>query len=95
MREFLQKVLSMILFVVSIVLFHIAATTTFTMSVMNVIIFVVAIFVLLQACGNVDKTHKFGKYAAEPETNNDVNPGPQQHHPGPPEHHKQHTPTDN
>lgn len=80
MKEFLNSVLSMLMFIVAICLFYVSATVTFTSSVVNIIIFVIAIFVLLQGCGNIDKTHKFGKYAAESETNTDVKPGPQHHH---------------
>ena len=77
MKEFLNSVLSMLLFIVAICLFYISATVTFTSSMVNIIVFVVAIFVLLQGCGNIDKTHKFGKYAAESENTTDVKPGPQ------------------
>lgn len=84
MKEFFNSVLSMMMFIVAICLFYTAVTVTFTSSVMNIIIFIIAIFVLLQGCGNIDKTHKFGKYAVEPENTTDVEPGPPQRHP----HHK-------
>lgn len=80
MKDFFSSVLSMLMFIVTICLFYISATVTFASSMVNIIIFVIAIFVLLQGCGNIDKTHKFGKYAAESETNTDVKPGPQHHH---------------
>jgi len=80
MKDFLNSVLSMSLFIVAVCLFYVSATVTFTSSLMNIIIFVIAIFVLLQGCGNIDKAHKFGKYAAEPETNTDAQPGPQHNH---------------
>ena len=80
MKDFLNSVLSMLMFIVAICLFYVSATVTFTSSVVNIIIFVIAIFVLLQGCGNIDKTHKFGKYAAESETTTYVKPGPPHHH---------------
>ena len=90
MKELLNKVLSLVLFIVALVLFYVAVAATFTSSVVNIIVFVIAIFVLLQGCGNVDKTHHFGQYAAESETKPDVNPGP---HPA--EHHIEGTGADN
>lgn len=90
MKDFLNSVLSMVLFIVAICLFYVSATVTFTSSVVNIIVFVIAIFVLLQGCGNIDKTHKFGKYAAESETNTDVRPGPQHHQHDPDEKPQEH-----
>jgi hypothetical protein len=86
MRDFFNSVLTMLMFIVAVCLFYTAATVTFYSSVMNIIIFIIAIFVLLQGAGNIDKTHHFGKYAVEPDDNNDAEPGP--HHEKPQEHHK-------
>ena len=85
MKEFFSSVLSMLMFIVAVCLFYAAATITFYSSVVNIIVFIVAVFVLLQGAGNIDKTHKFGKYAVEPDNNNDAEPGPQHHHKGPDE----------
>ena len=87
MKDFLSSVLSMLMFIVAVCIFYTAATITFYSSVVNIIMFIIAIFVLLQGAGNIDKTHHFGKYAVEPDDNNDAEPGPH-HHERPQEHHK-------
>ena len=62
MKQFLNQLLTFAMFILSIALFYMAVTMTFSSSFINILIFFSALFVLIQACGLIDKAHHFGKY---------------------------------
>lgn len=63
MRNFLTKLLTLLLFILSAGCLYLAVTACFPNFFVNIVLFVIAIFVLLQACGNIDKENGYGKYA--------------------------------
>lgn len=74
MRNILSKFVTLGLFILAFSLFYIAMTTTFYFALINIVLIIIAVFVLLQGCGNMDRELKFGRYAAKTETTNDENP---------------------
>lgn len=68
MKHFLEGLFTLILFLVSAGLVYFAITMPFFSSFVNIALFIIAIFVLLQACANFDKQMKFGDYSATTKT---------------------------
>lgn len=64
MKQFLNSLLTLGLFILAAMLFFVGVTYTFPSSLINIVLFIVAIFVLLQGCGNIDKQNGYGKYSA-------------------------------
>jgi len=60
MQNFFQTLLLWGLLMLAVSLFYLAVTTTFMSGLVNVMLFVSAVFVLLQALGIVDRRHGFG-----------------------------------
>ena len=48
--------------ILSICLGYIALTVSFPAVLVNIILLVCSVFVLFQACGNIDKENHYGKY---------------------------------
>ncbi len=65
MKNFLSLVLTWALLILSCGLFYLAATFTFTSAFMNIALLITAVFVLIQAFGQIDKRHGFGRYSEE------------------------------
>lgn len=63
MKEFFNKTLTLLLFLLSAGLFYLTFTYVFISSFINIALFIIAIFVLLEACGNIDKANGYGKYS--------------------------------
>jgi hypothetical protein len=51
------------LFILAVGFFFAALTVTYTTVFFNLVLIIISIFVLLQACGRVDKALGLGKYA--------------------------------
>ena len=60
MHNFLQTLLLWGLLMLAVSLFYLAVTATLPNGLLNVMFFVSAVFVLLQALGIVDRRHGFG-----------------------------------
>lgn len=72
MKILLNKLLTLLLFLVAIGCFYLTVTMTFASSFVNFALFFIAIFFLVQACGMFDKTQGYGKYSVkEPEAKKD------------------------
>lgn len=63
MKNFLNDLLTFILFVAAIVCFYFAVAGVFASALLNFILFFSAIFFLIQGAGFVDKAKGFGKYS--------------------------------
>ena len=63
MKQFLFKLLTLGLFLLSVGCFYAARTLVFSSAFINIALFVVAIFVLFEACGNADRLLGYGKYS--------------------------------
>lgn len=68
MKHFLEELFTLILFLVFAGLIYLAITMPFFSSFVNIALFIIAIFVLLQACANFDKQMKLGEYSATTKT---------------------------
>jgi hypothetical protein len=62
MKNILTKLFTILLFILSLILFYLAITSYFFSMLVNLILLVIAIFVLLQGCDNIDKICGLGKY---------------------------------
>lgn len=69
MLNILSKLITLAMFLLAAGCFYMAVTVTFSTSFVNVAMFIVAIFFLLQGCGRLDKAYGYGKYS-----NQDNNP---------------------
>jgi fatty acid desaturase len=70
MKQFFLRLLTLSLFILAVGLFYLAVTFPFSNLLVNVILLVVALFVTVQACGNVDKLLCYGKYKNRNDNNN-------------------------
>ena len=62
MKQFFTKLFTLFLFLLACYCFYVATVVVFANSFVNIALFVVAIFVLIQACGNLDKNLGYGKW---------------------------------
>lgn len=62
MKKFLNKILTLLLFILSLGCLYISKMCTFASHFTNIVFFVVGIFILLQACGKIDEMNGYGKY---------------------------------
>ena len=69
MRNFLNDLVTFILFVAAIICFYFSATVAFSSALLNFILFFSAIFFIIQAAGLIDKAKGFGKYSEPSEDN--------------------------
>ena len=65
MLNILNKLITLAMFLASAWCFHAATTIVFASSFLNVGLFIVAIFFLLQGCGRLDKAYGYGKYSKD------------------------------
>ena len=63
MREFFSKIFTLLIFIVAVGFFYAALTVTYSTVFFNLVLLIISIFVLLIACGRVDKSMGLGKYA--------------------------------
>lgn len=64
MKTFFYKLVTLLLFILSVGCFYAAVTVTYPIAFINIVLVLVSIFVLIQACSRVDKAHGLGKYSA-------------------------------
>ena len=62
MVKFLLRLKTLILFVLSIILFWQGFTLLLPSLLWNMLIIIAAVFILMLACGSFDKNNKLGKY---------------------------------
>lgn len=60
MKKFFNKIITLILFLISAIIAYFSIIITFNYSIINICLMIIAIFFLIQACGNIDKTYKLG-----------------------------------
>lgn len=64
MKTFFYKLVTLLLFILSVGCFYAAVTVTYPIAFINIVLVLISIFVLIQACSRVDKAHGLGKYSA-------------------------------
>ena len=69
MKQFLFRLFTLLLFVLSLGLFYLATTVAFPTLFINLALLVCALFTTVQACGNVDKLLGYGKHSKDNENN--------------------------
>lgn len=62
MKHFFSLLLMWALLALSCTMFYIAVTVAFPSTLVNLLSFLTAIFLLVQGCGLIDKEHGFGKH---------------------------------
>jgi hypothetical protein len=62
MKNFFGDLLSLLLILLSTSLFYLAITATYSSPLVNIIIFIIAIFILIKGCDKLDQTLGLGKY---------------------------------
>ena len=62
MKDFFYKTFTLMLFILSVGLFYTALCASYSTVFINLVLIIMSIFVLLQACGRVDKALHLGKY---------------------------------
>ena len=67
MKKFLNKIITLILFLIAASIAYIGITVLFKSILINICLIIIAIFVLIQACANIDRTYGLGQ------NNNDNN----------------------
>ena len=63
MKVFLNKLLTLVLFLFAIGCAYASITVAFATTFINIALFFTAIFVFIQACGMIDKLQGYGKYS--------------------------------
>lgn len=69
MKDLFTSLITLILFVVALGLFYAALTVSYPSVFINLVMIIISIFVLLQACERVDKALELGKYADDEQNN--------------------------
>lgn len=65
MKHFLNVILIWALLILACGLFYVAVTVPFPTSLVNIVSFVTAVFVIVQACGVIDKVLGYGKHGKD------------------------------
>lgn len=63
MKDFITSLITLIFFIMAIGLFYAAVTVAYPSVFINLVLVIISIFVLLQACNRIDKTYDLGDYA--------------------------------
>ena len=62
MKHFFSLLLMWALLALSCTMFYVAVTVVFPSTLINILSFLTAVFLLVQGCGLIDKEHGFGKH---------------------------------
>ena len=76
MKDFFYKTFTLMLFILSVGLFYTALSASYSTVFINLVLIIMSIFVLIHACGRVDKTLHFGSHQIK---NNDDNQSNNEH----------------
>lgn len=63
MKDFITSLITLIFFIMAIGIFYAAITVAYPSVFINLVLIIISIFVLLQACDRIDKTYDLGDYA--------------------------------
>ena len=76
MKDFFYKTFTLMFFIFAVALFYTAISVTYSSVFINLVLIIMSIFVLIHACGRVDKTLHFGSHQIK---NNDDNQSNNEH----------------
>lgn len=65
MKAFLNNTVTLVLYLISVGCFYGAFTIVFASPLINILLGVIAVYIFLQACGNVDKKMEIGPYSKD------------------------------
>lgn len=65
MKAFLNNTVTLVLYLISVGCFYGAFAIVFASPLINILLGVIAVYIFLQACGNVDKKMKIGPYSED------------------------------
>lgn len=65
MKSFLNNTVTLALFLISVGCIYGALAIAFASPLINILLGVIAIYIFLQACGNMDKKMKIGPYSED------------------------------
>lgn len=71
LNTILQKLITLSMFLLSCTCFYVAVNVVMPVTLVNVLLFVLSLFFLLQGCGRMDKAYGYGKYSGGTDTNKD------------------------
>lgn len=63
LKNFINNTVTLVLFLISVGCFYSAFALAFSSPLINIFLGVIAVYVFLQACGNVDKKMEIGPYS--------------------------------
>jgi hypothetical protein len=69
MKNFFNELISLFLILLSTSLFYLAITATYSSLVVNLLLFIIAIFILIKGCDKLDETLGIGKYQSQDNSN--------------------------
>ena len=91
LKQLLSQFIVLVLFILTALGFYLAIKVAFFSSFINIMLIIISIFILIVACGEMDRIHGFGKYSGttESQSESQSESQPQQdshtghHHPHP------------
>ena len=91
LKQLLSQFIVLVLFILTALGFYLAIKVAFFSSFINIKLIIISIFILIVACGEMDRIHGFGKYSGttESQSESQSESQPQQdshtghHHPHP------------
>ena len=69
MKNFFNELISLFLILLSTSLFYLAITATYSSLVMNLLLFIIAIFILIKGCDKLDEALGIGEYQSQDNSN--------------------------
>jgi multisubunit Na+/H+ antiporter MnhC subunit len=94
LKQLISQFIVLVLFILAALGFYLAVKVAFFSSFINIMLIFIAIFILIVACGEMDRIHGFGKYSGTTESQSELPPPPQpphdnnQPHQNSPQHHQ-------
>jgi multisubunit Na+/H+ antiporter MnhC subunit len=88
LKQLLSQFIVLVLFILTALGFYLAIKVAFFSSFINIMLIIISIFILIVACGEMDRIHGFGKYSGTTESQSESIPQPHDndephHHPHP------------
>jgi multisubunit Na+/H+ antiporter MnhC subunit len=84
-KRLISQFIVLVLFILTALGFYLAIKVVFFSSFINIMLIIISIFILIVACGEMDRIHGFGKYSgtteSQSESQQDINT--EHHHPHP------------
>lgn len=86
LKQLFSQFIVLVLFILTALGFYLAIKVAFFSSFINIMLIIISIFILIVACGEMDRIHGFGKYSGTTESQSESQPQQDNHT----EHHHPH-----